>query len=91
MRYLAAARKLGVSTSVVDGIAALANGLKFDIHVQASDIDPATVDNFIDKLVPNLTGMGGASMCITLARGTSRLSFSSFSLPSITGRSRCRD
>lgn len=56
----------GVSTSVVDGIAALANGLKFDIHVQAQDVDPGTVDNFMLKLVPNLSGMAGASMCITM-------------------------
>jgi hypothetical protein len=55
----------GVSASVVSGIVALASGLKFDIHVEASDVDPNTVDNFIDKLVPNLSGTGPATVCIT--------------------------
>jgi hypothetical protein len=55
----------GVSSSVVSGIVALANGLKFDIHVEASDVDPSTVDNFIAKLVPNLSGLGPAAVCIT--------------------------
>jgi hypothetical protein len=56
----------GVSDSVVSGIVALANGLKFDIHVVAADVDPGTVDNFIAKLVPNLSGVAGAAMCITM-------------------------
>jgi hypothetical protein len=30
-------------------------------------VDPNTVDNFIDKVVPNLTGMGTASVCIKMA------------------------
>ena len=38
---------LGVGAAVTSGIVALANGLKFDIHVEASDVDPMTVDNFI--------------------------------------------
>jgi hypothetical protein len=57
----------GVSVGVVAGIVALANGLKFDIHVQAVDVDPNTIDNFMEKLVPNLSGMGPAAMCITMA------------------------
>ena len=56
----------GVSDSVVSGIVALANGLKFDIHVVASDVDAGTVDNFIEKLIPNLSGLGGAALCITI-------------------------
>ena len=39
---------------------------KFDIHVEAADVDPMTVDNFMLKLVPNLTGVGPAAMCITM-------------------------
>ena len=56
----------GVSDSVVAGIVALANGLAFDIHVVASDVDPGTVDNFIEKLVPNLSGMGPAVLCVRM-------------------------
>jgi hypothetical protein len=55
----------GVSDAVVSGIVALANGLKFDIHVEARDVDPMTVDNFMLKLVPNLSGAGPAAMCIS--------------------------
>jgi len=55
----------GVSESVISGIVALANGLKFDIHVVATDVDPGTVDNFVLKLVPNLSGLAGAANCIT--------------------------
>jgi hypothetical protein len=55
----------GINGAVVSGIAALANGLKFDIHVEAVDVDPMTVDNFMLELVPNLSGMGPASVCIT--------------------------
>jgi hypothetical protein len=55
-----------VSQSIVDGIAALANGLHFDVHVVASDVDPGTVDNFIDKLVPNVSGVGPAAMCVVV-------------------------
>jgi hypothetical protein len=50
---------------VVSGIVALANGLTFDIHVVASDVDPGAVDNFLWKLVPNLSGTGAAAMCLT--------------------------
>jgi hypothetical protein len=57
---------MGVSDAVVSGIVALANGLRFDIHVQAVDVDPKTVDNFMLKLVPNLSGVGPAAMCITV-------------------------
>jgi hypothetical protein len=56
----------GVSDSVVSAIVALANGLKFDIHVEATDVDPLTVDRFMLKLIPNLTGAGPAAMCITM-------------------------
>ena len=56
----------GVGDAVTAGIVALANGLKFDIHVEASDVDPMTVDNFMLKLVPNLSGAGPAAMCITM-------------------------
>jgi hypothetical protein len=56
----------GTSDSVVSGIVALANGLKFDIHVQAADVDPMTVVRFMDKLVPNLSGAGPAAMCISV-------------------------
>ncbi|HZS38411.1 MAG TPA: hypothetical protein VFF06_16365, partial [Polyangia bacterium] len=55
----------GVNDAVVSGIVALANGLKFDIHVEAVDVDPMTVDNFMLELVPNLSGMGPATVCIT--------------------------
>lgn len=55
----------GVSGAIVSGIVALASGLKFDIHVEARDVDPNTVDNFILKLQPNLTGLGPAAVCIT--------------------------
>jgi hypothetical protein len=54
------------SDAVVSGIVALANGLTFDIHVVASDVDPGTVDNFIDKLVPNVSGTGPAAMCVVV-------------------------
>ena len=57
----------GVGDAVVSGIVALANGLKFDIHVEAKDVDPMTVDRFMDKLVPNLSGTGPAAMCISMA------------------------
>ncbi|MCU1282421.1 MAG: hypothetical protein JWM53_5967, partial [bacterium] len=56
----------GVSDAVTSGIVALANGLKFDIHVEAKDVDPMTVDNFMLKLVPNLSGAGPAAMCISM-------------------------
>ncbi|MGZ3438522.1 MAG: hypothetical protein ACXVDD_03360, partial [Polyangia bacterium] len=56
----------GVGSAVTSGIVALANGLKFDIHVEAKDVDPATVDNFMLKLLPNLSGAGPAAMCITM-------------------------
>jgi hypothetical protein len=55
-----------VSNAIVSGIVALAQGLQFDVHVQANDVDPMTVDNFIDKLVPNVSGMGPAAMCIVV-------------------------
>jgi hypothetical protein len=56
----------GVSDSIVAGIYALASALRFDVHVQASDVDPGTVDAFMFRLVPNLSGVGPASMCITV-------------------------
>jgi hypothetical protein len=56
----------GVGSAVTSGIVALANGLKFDIHVEASDVDPMTIDRFMLKLVPNLSGMGPAAMCVTM-------------------------
>jgi hypothetical protein len=56
----------GVGDAVTSGIVALANGLKFDIHVEATDVDPLTVDSFMLKLVPNLSGVGPAAMCITM-------------------------
>jgi hypothetical protein len=55
-----------VTQSIVDGISALASALKFDVHVVASDVDAGTVDTFIDKLVPNVSGVGGASMCVVI-------------------------
>ena len=68
----------GVAERIIDGIAALASGLHFDVHVVANDVDAGTVDNFIDKLVPNVSGTGAAaSMCVrrcrrrTLVRTTS--------------------
>jgi hypothetical protein len=54
-----------VTDSVISGIVTLAAGLKFDVHVEASDVDPMTVDNFIERLVPNLSGAGPAALCIT--------------------------
>jgi hypothetical protein len=56
----------GAGDAVTSGIVALANGLKFDIHVEAKDVAPMTVDDFMLKLVPNLSGAGPASMCITM-------------------------
>jgi hypothetical protein len=56
----------GVGNAVSTGIVALANGLKFDIHVQASDVDPMTVERFMLKVVPNVSGVGPASMCIVV-------------------------
>jgi hypothetical protein len=55
-----------VSDAIVSGIVALANGLKFDVHVVAADVDPGTVDNFIDRLEPNVSGMGPAAMCLVI-------------------------
>jgi hypothetical protein len=55
-----------VSDSLVSGIVTLANGLKFDVHVEAKDIDAGTVDNFIDRLVPNVSGVGPAALCIQI-------------------------
>ena len=57
----------GVSAGVVAGIVSLASALKFDIHVEASDVDPNTIDNFLASLVPNLSGVGPAAVCITTA------------------------
>jgi hypothetical protein len=57
------------SEAIVDGISSLANALQFDVHVVASDVDPGTVDNFIDKLVPNVSGMGPAAMCVIIPAG----------------------
>jgi hypothetical protein len=56
----------GISGAVVSGIIALANGLKFDIHVEASDVDAGTVGNFVDRVVPNVSGAGAASICIVV-------------------------
>jgi hypothetical protein len=56
----------GVGSAVASGIVALANGLKFDIHVEAADVDPMTIDRFMLKLVPNLSGAGPAAMCVTM-------------------------
>lgn len=56
----------GVADSIVSGIAALASGLKFDVHVEARDVDAQTVDRFMDRLEPNLSGVGAASMCVTM-------------------------
>jgi hypothetical protein len=60
----------GISGAVVSGIIALANGLKFDIHVEASDVDAGTVDNFVDRVVPNVSGAGAASICIVVPSGS---------------------
>jgi hypothetical protein len=57
----------GVSDAAVTGLAALGNSLKFDLHVQARDVDPMTVDRFISNMLPNLSGAGPASVCITSA------------------------
>lgn len=54
----------GVTTSVANGIIALANGLILNVYVQARDVDPSTVDRFVEKLVPNLSP--NAQMCITM-------------------------
>ena len=56
----------GVSDSVVAGIYALASALRFDVHVEAHDVDPNTVDNFLLRLEPNLSGIGPAALCVTL-------------------------
>ena len=56
----------GVGDAVVSGIVTLARSLRFDAHVQASDVDPGTVDGFLDRLVPNVSGMGDASMCVVI-------------------------
>jgi hypothetical protein len=56
----------GIGAAVGNGIVALANGLKFDIHVQAIDVDPNTVENFMLEVVPNVSGMGPAAMCVVI-------------------------
>ena len=56
----------GVSESVVSGIVALASGLFFDIHALASDVDAGAVDNFIERLEPNLSGEGMAQLCLRM-------------------------
>lgn len=60
----------GLGTSVVDGVAALLNAIKFDVHVQAiPDPGPVdSVDSFMLKVEPSPTGgtdpvTGG--MCVT--------------------------
>jgi hypothetical protein len=55
-----------VSSAIVSGITTLTTGLAFDLHVEASDVDPNTVDNFVQRLVPNLSGLGPAMVCITV-------------------------
>jgi hypothetical protein len=52
---------------VATGLSALGNSLKFDLHVQARDVDPLTVDRFISNMLPNLSGAGPAAVCITSA------------------------
>jgi len=56
----------GVTDGVVSGIVSLARSLRFDIHVEASDVDPMTIDNFLDRLEPNVSGTGAAAVCVTL-------------------------
>jgi hypothetical protein len=56
----------GIGDAVASGIVALANGLKFDIHVEAHDVDPGTVDNFMFEIVPNVSGTGPAAMCVVV-------------------------
>jgi hypothetical protein len=56
----------GVTDGVVSGIVSLARSLRFDIHVEASDVDPMTIDNFLERLEPNVSGVGQAAVCITL-------------------------
>ncbi len=57
----------GVSDAIVSGIYALSGALRFDVHVEAHDIDPGVIDNFLLRLEPNLSGMGAASLCVTMA------------------------
>ena len=66
----------GLSGAVVSGIKALANGLKFDIHVQANDVDPSVVDNFIDRLEPNVSGTGPAALCVVVPLSSLQDNFS---------------
>lgn len=62
--FTTASNGAGVTEAVANGIIALANGLKLSVYVQARDVDPNTVDNFVEKLVPNLSP--NAEMCITM-------------------------
>jgi hypothetical protein len=55
-----------VTSAIQLGVLALANNVRYDVHAEASDVDPGTVDNFIDKLVPNVSGMGAAAMCVVV-------------------------
>ncbi len=54
----------GVSNAVVSGIVALSQSLRFDVHVEAHDIDASTIDNFLFRLVPDVSGVGAASVCV---------------------------
>ena len=55
----------GVSNAIVSGIVALSLSLRFDVHVEASDVDANTINNFLLRLVPDVSGLGAASVCIT--------------------------
>jgi hypothetical protein len=59
-----------VTDGIVSGIVSLARALRFDIHVEASDVDPMTIDNFLERLEPNVSGVGPASVCVQINPAT---------------------
>ncbi len=57
-----------VSAAVTAGVTALLSANVLDVHAQAQDVDAGTVDHFLYRLLPNLSGAGGASACVTSAQ-----------------------
>jgi Pentapeptide repeats (8 copies) len=59
----------GIPDAVSFGVIAMVNGVKYDVHVAASDVDAGAVDGFIASLQPNLSGAGAAAACLTVGAG----------------------
>jgi hypothetical protein len=53
------------ANAVAAAVAALTSSFRSDVHAEAQDVDPGTVSHFISQLVPNLSGMGPATLCVT--------------------------